>query len=723
MNQTAIPTQHARRSVSSSAADTRLCGGLLILARGGWIAVVTLTVGCFIAALPMLSRQLQTVCVRARACPSGGLSPTALQTIHTLGFSVSDYAVYMLSLYSATALVWCAVGLLIFWRKSDDWMALLVALFLVMFNLSPGLGQSAPAFVYPVWNLPLQFLSFLAVIPLGLFFLLFPTGRFVPRWTGWFAVALLALAIPRYCFPTSPFDFTTWPGGLNVLASLSIIGILLFAQLYRYWRVSDLVQRQQTRWVVFGITTALVVFLAGEGFYLLFPTVSQPGSLYSFGFETVIPLVLLAIPLSIGIAVLRYRLWNLDVVINRTLVYGLLTASVIGLYVLCVGGLGTALQTRGNLLITMLATGLVSILFQPLRTWLQRGVNRLMYGQRDEPYVVVARLGRRLESTLAPEAVLTAIAETVAQALKLPYASITLKQGEDFKTAAVYGSPVEEPFTLPLSYQAEPVGQLVLGPRKPGEAFTPADRRLLEDLARQVGMAAHAVRLTGDLQRSRTQLVTTREEERRRLRRDLHDGLGPTLAALALKATTVSDLISTDPAAATQLSNELYADIRATVGEIRRLVYALRPPLLDELGLLEAIREAARQQNRPDGLQITVDAPERLPTLPAAVEVAAYRILQEALTNVARHAHARSCTVRLTLAGAVQVEILDDGVGIPPEQHSGVGLLSMRERAIELGGTCLIERNPGAGTRVYARLPVSLPPQEEADGVAARADC
>ena len=236
-------------------------------------------------------------------------------------------------------------------------------------------------------------------------------------------------------------------------------------------------------------------------------------------------------------------------------------------------------------------------------------------------------------------------------------------------------------------------------------------------------MAAHAVRLTGDLQRSRTQLVTTREEERRRLRRDLHDGLGPTLAALALKATTVSDLISTDPTAATQLSNELYADIRATVGEIRRLVYALRPPRLDELGLLEAIREAARQQNRPDGLQITVDAPECLPTLPAAVEVAAYRILQEALTNVARHAHARSCTVRLTLAGAVQVEILDDGVGIPPEQHSGVGLLSMRERAIELGGTCLIERNPGTGTRVYARLPVSLPPQEEADGVAARADC
>jgi len=282
---------------------------------------------------------------------------------------------------------------------------------------------------------------------------------------------------------------------------------------------------------------------------------------------------------------------------------------------------------------------------------------------------------------------------------------------------------VEDPLTLPLSYQMEPVGQLVLGPRQRGDPFTQADRRLLDDLARQVGMAAHAVRLSRDLQHSRERLVTAREEERKRLRRDLHDGLGPTLAALALKATTVSDLISRDPVAATRLSNELYADIRATVGEIRRLVYALRPPRLDELGLLGAIREAARQQEQPDGLQITVVAPERLPTLPAAVEVAGYRIVQEALTNVARHAQAHTSTVRLAWADALQVEITDDGVGIPPEHHAGVGLLSMRERAAELGGSCIIEPIPGAGTRVLARLPILSPPQEDADGSIARADC
>jgi signal transduction histidine kinase len=238
-----------------------------------------------------------------------------------------------------------------------------------------------------------------------------------------------------------------------------------------------------------------------------------------------------------------------------------------------------------------------------------------------------------------------------------------------------------------------------------------------------VGIAAHAVRLTSDLQRSRERLVTAREEERRRLRRDLHDSLGPTLAALALKATTVSDLIPTNPAAATQLSNELYADIRATVGEIRRLVYALRPPRLDDLGLIEAIREAARQQSQPDGLQITVEAPERLPALPAAIEVATYRIVQEALANVARHAQAHACTIWLTLGEALQVEITDDGVGLPPEHHSGVGLLSMRERATELGGTCLIAGNAGGGTRVCARLPISSERQEGVNGTAARADC
>jgi hypothetical protein len=216
MNHADAPFRSGRHAASSSSFDTRLHGGLLALARSVWIAMVALTVGLFIAALPMLFRQLQTVCVSATSCPDGHLSPTGLQTIHDLGFSVGGYAAYTLSLYIATSLVWFAVGLIIFWRKSDDWMALLVALFLVMFDLIPSVGKSLPAFVYPVWDPPLKFLSFLAVFPLGLFFSLFPSGKFVPHWTGWLVVVLLALAVPRSFFPGSPFDFTTWPGELNV---------------------------------------------------------------------------------------------------------------------------------------------------------------------------------------------------------------------------------------------------------------------------------------------------------------------------------------------------------------------------------------------------------------------------------------------------------------------------------------------------------------------------
>jgi hypothetical protein len=194
---------------------------------------------------------------------------------------------------------------------------------------------------------------------------------------------------------------------------------------------------------------------------------------------------LLLIPLSIGIAMLRHQLFDVDVLINRTLVYGALTACVIGLYVLVVGYLGVLFRTGGNLAISLLATGLVAVLFQPLHNRLQHGINRLMYGERDDPYTVLSRLGQRLEATLAPEAVLTTIVQTVKESLKLPYAAIALRQDDAFAVAAAVGIPVDNALRLPLVYQNEMVGHLILAPRAPGESFSPADRRLLEDLARR----------------------------------------------------------------------------------------------------------------------------------------------------------------------------------------------------------------------------------------------
>ena len=205
---------------------------------------------------------------------------------------------------------------------------------------------------------------------------------------------------------------------------------------------------------------------------------------------------------------------------------------------------------------------------------------------------------------------------------------------------------------------------------------------------------------------ARERLVAAREEERRRLRRDLHDGLGPALAGAALKVEAAENLLQIDAEAASRLLGDARAEIQDAVADVRRLVYALRPPALDELGLVGALREQAERLEVGERVRVEVDAPGRLDGLPAAVEVAAYRIALEAMTNVARHADAQACRVRISVNGVLELEITDDGHGLPSDYRTGVGISSMRERAEELGGTCGIERLDGHGTRVRARLPL-----------------
>src|SRR5215211_6860525 len=695
-----------------------LCGRSLVLARVVWVAVAVLAVGLFAAGVPARYAELRSVCADGEECAIGRLYPEDVQTLGDLGFSLGSYAAYTLTLEVGFVMVFFASAAVIFWRKSDEWVALLVALFLMTFGGTlPGVVAALPA-AHPDWWLPVRFVELLGSVSLFLFFYLFPDGRFVPRWTRWLAVVALVWQMAFTFFPDSPFS--TEPS--NPLPSsgfvmlFSFVSTGLFAQIYRYRRVSSMVQRQQTKWVVFGVVAAMLVAFGLLLPFYIYPSLDQPGSLYNLISTMPITLSLLLIPLSIGVAILKYRLFDIDLIINRTLVYGVLTASIVGVYVAIVGGLAELLHTRGSLLASLLATGLVAVLFAPLRDLLQRSVNRLMYGEREDPYGVLSRLGQRLEATLEPHAVLPAVAETVAHALKLPHVTIELKRGEEYETVAEYGRPAGEPLCLPLVYGTETVGRIVLNPRSPGESFSPVDRRLLDDLARQAGIAAYAVRLTTELQRSRERLVATREEERRRIRRDLHDGLGPALSSAMLKLSATRRLLPSG-SPADDLIDEVRNDMRATVTDVRRLVYDLRPPTLDQLGLVLAIRDYAEQCGDSNetggegGLHVTLDAPEHLPLLPAAVEVAAYHIAREALTNAARHARAHSCQVHLALEGApgrpaLVLEITDDGVGLPAEHHPGVGLSSMRERAEELGGRCTIESPPEGGTRVLARLSV-----------------
>ena len=704
MNLEHAQPDRAARPQSTGQADTRLRGGWLILARVAFCAMVVLVLLLFFVSLPTYLAYLQTVCVH-QPCLYQQLTVNSAHSFQALGISVEGYAVLTLTLALVAALVWMGMGGVLVWRRSDDWMALLVAFLLVVGGADNSLyggyttGQGQ-------WSVPANLLGFLFSLSLFVVFALFPSGHFVPRWIRWL--------IPVYVLNNFLYQlFTDWyvhlPDWANLLGLLFFVGsfiLLILAQIYRYWRVSTQVQRQQTKWILFSISIGIVFFLGWSLLENIFPSLN--GSLYDPVNTYLNDLGSLLFPIAFAIAIMRYRLWDIDLIINRTLVYGALTASVIGLYILVVGYLGALFRTGNNLLISLVATGLVAVLFQPLRELFQRAVNRLLFGQRDEPYTVITRLSQRLKGTVESEAVLSSIVETVAQALKLPYAAILWKEEETFELAASYGRPAGELVALPLVYQAETIGQLQLAPRAPGEAFTPADMRLLDELARQAGLAAHAVRLATDLQKARERLVLAREEERRRLRRDLHDGIGPTLASLSQRIDTACHLVSRDPDAAIVQLRNLKVQIKSTIGDIRRVVYALRPPVLDELGLVPAIREHVLQRSEANSLHISVEAPADVPLLPAAVEVAAYRITLEALTNVERHAHAQHCLVRLQLADerALRLSIVDDGCGLPDDYHAGVGITSMRERVAELGGKFTIIAKPGGGTHVQVQLPL-----------------
>jgi signal transduction histidine kinase len=549
------------------------------------------------------------------------------------------------------------------------------------------------------------------ILPLVFATLLFPHGRLPsPRWwpAVWLAAAglLLALAatalapgpIPEYDVERNPLGIE---GAADVLDPLRALGFLLIsaagaaaiASLVLRLRRGSAEERQQLKWIAFAVALAALTATAAE--------------LLPFDLAALQLVAVPLVPAAVGVAILRYRLWDIDPILNRSLVYAGLTACVVGLYVGVVTLLGALFARRADLVASLLATGLVAVLFQPLRQRLQRAVNRLMYGERDDPYAVISRVGRRLEEVAAPEAVLPAVAETVARALRLSSVAIELRAGGGFEPVATVGTPAGRPESLELSYQGESVGRIVVGPRAAGEELSAADRRLLADLARQAAVAAHAVRLTADLQRSRERLVSAQEEERRRLRRDLHDGLGPTLAGVSMQLGGLRGAVSDDPGGAVLLTR-LEQEIQGAIADIRRLVYDLRPPALDELGLVRAVEERAASF-RGAGLEVVLEGDPEPDEIPAAVEVAMLRIVHEALANVARHARAERCVVRLSFGDVATVEVHDDGRGVPAGFRAGVGVSSMRERAAELGGTLEIAALPGGGTRVTARLPLRSP--------------
>jgi signal transduction histidine kinase len=480
--------------------------------------------------------------------------------------------------------------------------------------------------------------------------------------------------------------------------------ISIVAFIYSLVTIKDKEQRAQIKWVVYGgAIQAFGSLLWVSSAILQWLPWSTINYLQWIPWDFIFPL-------CFAIAILKYRLFDIDLIINRTLVYGTLSLGVVGLYLGLVTGSSYLLQTQANLGVSLVATGFIAVIFNPLRSRLQRFVNRLLYGDRDDPYKVLSSLSGRMQGILEPSKLLPTMTETIATTLKLPYTAIALGQNNNMQIVASHGTSKNENVILPLAYQGETVGELRLEPRA-GETFKGTELNLLKTIAQQASVAAYTVKQNLDLQHSREALVTAREEERLRIRRDLHDGLGPELASLTLKLDATRNVLKRDTDKAETLLVELKHQTQDAIASIRRLVYALRPPALDELGLEGALREQVRGYEHT--LNIELKTVGDLTNLPAATEVACYRIAQEALTNVVRHSRAKHCKIILCAAEQLFIDVQDDGIGLPEQYRAGVGLRSMRERAEELGGT-FIMTSLDKGTRLLATLPLPIESRREA---------
>ena len=547
----------------------------------------------------------------------------------------------------------------------------------------------------------------------------FPDGRLAARRWRWLVPASIVIVVAGIIDPLTDSKadrtgFGNWhnPIGLHghwraisdvaFLAHVPfsvVVTIGAIAQLVSRWRRGDAFQRQQLN--LFAAAVAV-------------PIVAAPIALGLGGGGWIFGLTALPLPIAIGFAVLARGLYDVRTATNRTLVWVTLSAAIVGVFAGLIAGLSQLLHVdRHSDWLLWFAAAVVAVLFAPLRDSLQRTVNRLTFGRWDQPYDVLAALGQRVEAAVEVERLLADVAVEL-EGLGLRDVTIADVAG----TALVgSGTPDEDAIELRLSAYGEEVGALRY--TQPTTALRARDRQLLDDLAAHLGGILHAHRLTLDLQRAREQLVLAREEERRRLRRDLHDGLGPALAGHLLRLDVLAGRMN-DPDVAADV-DALRNDLRGTMTEVRRVVEGLRPPALDELGLVGSLHQVVDRLTSGTLTTVTIDADD-LPSLPAAVEVATFRIVTEAVTNVVKHARATSCRVELAVRhGRLRLAVSDDGQASPSAGvPTGHGLQTMKERAEELRGRLTVTRGPdGVGTDVVAELP--LPPAQRRRQVPERA--
>lgn len=561
-------------------------------------------------------------------------------------------------------------------RPYRPWVELsLIAVFITNLGTTvPGLlGRATDP---PPWLMPTAMAAWLVLL------FVFPNGRAAPRWTGWVLVSSLSLTLS-----------TLLPGIPSAVAGATFVAafaIGIGSQIWRYQRRSAVPERQATKWLLAGLVPASTLFL---GIGAVVSTTSLDSGLFdALWYRAASLLAIWLVPVAGALGVLLRDWGRIDDVVHSTIVICGVGLSVAWAYFLVLPAFG---PTWG----ACVAAALVL----PMRWMMSRLATNIVYG-RDASSAVVM-LERRLETSVRAEDVAGVVAHAMVDGLALPYAAVAVDGGLAAEAGALQHASAPSLEHFPVAYLGSAVGEIIVAPRAGDASLSRRDRQAVARLAAAAGPALHGARTLQELSRARERLVLAREEERRRLRRDLHDDLAPTLAGLGLRAAAAASLGSVDSERAGNAHDDLQLGIQAAIAQVREIAYDLRPPVLDDHGLQAAIRARLAVASDP-ALRVEVEVHDLPSPMPAAVEVAVLRIVQEAVTNVRRHSGATKCWVRLRgLDGRLHVEVTDDGCGIPSGQHRGVGLLSIEERAQELGGASEVVALETGGTRVSVTLP------------------
>ena len=624
-------------------------------------------------------------------------------------------------------------------RNPIGWLALTAGLVLAASTFCTSYALHA-IYVAP-GSLPgaraaLWFVNSFALVPIGtvvFLFLLFPTGRLRSRrWmpVAWFEAAILAFALVAeiveatryYSRPFTMYGAGQTPALLQVENLLIPVAILLsvISLIVRFVKSAG-DERLQLKWFA---TAAVLVLL----------TIIPAALTNSAAATVLLNVALFCMNGAVALAILKYRLYDIDIVISKALQYGALAAFITAVYAALVVGVGAAAGDQHSIYLSALAAAIVAVAFQPVRQRAALVANRLVYGRRATPYQVLSQFAHRIGGAYADDDVLPQMARMVAAGTGARRVVVWLRVGGELRPGATAGDPgaVPDPgpvpaagellpelpdgdTSVPIRYQGKLLGALAIAmPRD--EPLRPASAQLVADVAAQAGPVLSNAGLISELRESRQRLVTAGDEARRRLERNLHDGAQQDLVALAIKLKIAGGVLGDDDAEARELLQELQADTAAALENLRTLARGIYPPLLADLGLVAALNAQAGKSPVP----VTVRA-EGIGRFPQDTEAAVYFCCLEALQNTAKYARATAARISLSAAdGALTFAVSDDGAGYDSARTPmGSGLRNMADRLTALGGRLEVRSAPGAGTTVTGQLPVAAPAAEPAIAVGA----